>query len=50
MVFAWDAVEGSWKWGKDSLPNVSFSTPIWAWTFSWGLGYTCEEGVGPALP
>ena len=23
MVFARDAVEGSWKWGQDSLPNVS---------------------------
>ena len=23
MVFARDAVEGSWKWGQDSPPNVS---------------------------
>ena len=22
MVFARDAVEGSWKWGEDVLPNV----------------------------
>ena len=24
MVFARDAVEGSWKWGEDVLPNVSY--------------------------
>ena len=35
MVFATGVVEGSWKWGQDSLPNVS----IWALTFSvMGLG------------
>ena len=22
MVFARDVIEGSWKWGHDSLPNV----------------------------
>ena len=32
MVFARDAVEVSWRWGENVLPNVS--TIIWALTFN----------------
>ena len=38
MVFARDAVEGSWKWGEDALPNVSKYTYL-------GIDFGCLDSV-----
>ena len=38
MVFARDAVEGSWKWGEDVLPNVSKYTYL-------GIDFQCNRAL-----